>query len=134
MIMIIMVYVLLLLFIKFNKSRRMVRPWQEASVVGIFWDLYWPGFSSGCCSGSHSFWLSVPYGQKILSVCSCKRNEYNNEIIFEHTSKTVFHLLYGICVSVYSGMTTLNNHNNNCVQPPVAYGTTVVTCYSNVTF
>ena len=42
------------------------------------------------------------YGQQFFLKSSCKRNEHWG-IIFAHTPKTVFHPLYGICVSVYGG-------------------------------
>ena len=41
--------------------------------------------------------------QQILSVGSCKHNGRWG-IIFEGAFKTVFHLLYGICESVYGGV------------------------------
>ena len=43
----------------------------------------------------------------VLSVGSCKHNGRWG-IIFEGAFKTVFHLLYGIIVSVYSGVKTSN--------------------------
>ena len=38
-----------------------------------------------------------------FSLGSCKHNEHWG-LIFKGTLKTVFHILYGICVSVYGGV------------------------------